>query len=209
MDKPLLLTTTYQTRTSIRKKIRRHRQSLTSSFQKHAADALLLTLINDNAIKSADHIAVYLANDGELDLLPFIRWCWQKNKQVYLPVVHPFSAGNLLFLRYNNDSILIKNRYKILEPKLDVRAIMPSQNLDIMLTPLVGFDQSGARLGMGGGYYDRTLANWYAYYQKTQHYCPFPIGIAHNCQQVDKLPVARWDVPLPKIITPTRVINCY
>ncbi len=53
---------------------------------------------------------------------------------------------------------------------------------------------------MGGGYYDRTLEPWF----KTGR-GPKPIGLAHDCQQVEKLPVESWDVPLPKIVTPSRI----
>ena len=166
MSKPLLISTEHYTRASIREKLRTKRKTLTTSFQKKTAEALLLILQNDIVVKEAKHIALYLANNGELDLKPFIRWCWQQNKHLYLPVVHPFSKGNLLFLRYNPKSTMVINRYKIEEPKLDVREIKPIQQLDVMLTPLVAFDSTGARIGMGGGYYDRTLAKWYEHYLK-------------------------------------------
>ncbi|ADO10697.1 Uncharacterized protein ygfA [Pantoea vagans C9-1] len=67
-----------------------------------------------------------------------------------------------------------------------------------MLVPLVAFDQHGQRLGMGGGFYDRTLQNW------RQHGF-LPVGLAHDCQQVDSLPVAEWDVPLPAVMTPSKL----
>lgn len=214
MNNPLLIPTELYTRASIRETLRAKRKSLTTTFQKEAAEALLLRLKNDIAVKEAKHIALYLANNGELDLKPFIRWCWQQNKHIYLPVVHPFSKGNLLFLRYTPQSTMVINRYNIEEPKLDVREIKPIQQLDVMLTPLVAFDSTGARIGMGGGYYDRTLAKWYEHYLKhkesaqEKQYSPSIIGIAHDCQQITKVPPEAWDIPLPKIITPTRTINC-
>ena len=208
MTTHFLISTEHSTRTSIRQLLRTKRKTLTTAFQKDAAESLLLRLASDTAIQEAKHIALYLANLGELDLQPFIHWCWQHNKQVYLPVVHPFSKGHLLFLRYDNDSTMILNKYNISEPKLDVRDIKPIQQLDIMLTPLVAFDSTGARIGMGGGYYDRTLAKWYEHYVQNKPYSPTPIGIAHDCQQVTKVPDEAWDIPLPKIITPTRIIKC-
>jgi len=214
MTKPLLIATKQQSRTSIRQILRSKRKTLTATFQKQAAAALLLRLTNEVVVKKAKHIALYLANNGELDLQPFIRWCWQQNKHLYLPVVHPFSKGHLLFLRYDNDSSMVINRYNIAEPKLDVRYIKPMQQLDIILTPLVAFDSTGARIGMGGGYYDRTLANWYEHYLQNKesaqdNQCsPAIIGVAHDCQQITKVPDETWDIPLPKIITPTRSINC-
>jgi len=208
MTKPLLIPTEHNTRASIRQILRTKRKSLTASFQKTAAEALLLRLQNDIVVTEAEHIALYLANNGELDLQPFIHWCWQQNKHIYLPVVHPFSKGHLLFLRYDNNSIMAINRYKIEEPKLDVRYIKPIQQLDIIFTPLVAFDSTGARIGMGGGYYDRALANWYENYVQDAQYSPSIIGVAHDCQQITQVPHEAWDIPLPRIITPTRTIEC-
>lgn len=51
---------------------------------------------------------------------------------------------------------------------------------------------------MGGGFYDRTLQNW-------QHYKMQPVGYAHDCQLVEKLPVEEWDIPLPAVVTPSKV----
>jgi 5-formyltetrahydrofolate cyclo-ligase len=208
MIKPLLIPTEHNTRASIRQVLRSKRKALTTTFQKNASEDLLLTLKNDAVIKKAKHIALYLANNGELDLQPFIHWCWQQNKHIYLPVVHPFSKGHLLFLRYDNNSTMVRNRYNIEEPKLDVRYIKPIQQLDIIFTPLVAFDNTGARIGMGGGYYDRTLANWYENYVQDTQCSPSIIGLAHDCQQITEVPDEAWDIPLPRIITPTRTIEC-
>lgn len=84
---------------------------------------------------------------------------------------------------------MIKNRFAITEPLLDIRHIVPINELDIIFTPLVAFDKQGNRLGMGGGFYDRTLQNW-------QQQSFIPVGLAHRCQEVDELPVESWDIPL-------------
>ena len=190
----------------LRSKIRQKRQSLTNEEQQQAASNLLLQLKNNPKITQAEHIAIYLANDSELNALPFIHWCWQQNKAVYLPVIHPFSAGQLLFLKYDNNTKMQTNQYGISEPKLDVTAIKLITDIDIMFTPLVAFDPQGNRLGMGGGFYDRTLARWHQAYQKNKQTNkqakPYPIGLAHSCQQVDNNPSELWDIPLPEIITP-------
>ena len=143
-------------------------------------------------------IATYLANDGEIDAMEFIKSCWQRNIEVYLPVLHPFSSGNLLFLRYEKGTKMTVNKYGITEPQLDVTKVIPVSELDVIYTPLVAFDAKGNRMGMGGGYYDRTLA-------ANPHIAT--IGIAHDCQQVDKLQVQPWDMPLQQIVTPTQIIK--
>ncbi|KLV06486.1 MULTISPECIES: 5-formyltetrahydrofolate cyclo-ligase [Photobacterium] len=186
------------TRQHIRQIIRQHRRALTPDQQQLAAQDLLEHCQQSATLLHAQHIALYLANDGELDTQPVIDWLWHQGKSVYLPVLHPFSKGNLLFLHYTPDTRMTANRYQIREPMLDIRLVKPITELDVIATPLVAFDNTGQRLGMGGGYYDRTLNRWH---QERQG--PRPIGLAHDCQQVDTLPVEAWDVPLPEIITPS------
>jgi 5-formyltetrahydrofolate cyclo-ligase len=188
----------------LRKAIREKRQSLSHVEQKQASVDLLTQLKSDKKIFQAQHIAIYLANDSELDAHPFIEWCWQQQKSVYLPVIHPFSAGQLLFLKYNKNTKMQANQYGINEPKLDITAVKLVNNIDIMFTPLVAFDQKGNRLGMGGGFYDRTLARWYKEFKTNKQAKPYPIGLAHNCQKVDNIPCEIWDIPLPEIITPDK-----
>ena len=146
----------------------------------------------------AHTVAIFLSFDGELDTRPLIDRLWRAGKRVYLPVLHPFSPGNLLFLHYHPESELVVNRLNISEPKLDVRDVLPLERLDVLVTPLVAFDTQGQRLGMGGGFYDRTLQNW-------QQHDLQPVGYAHDCQQVDALPSEEWDIPLPAVVTPSRL----
>ncbi|WP_057832078.1 5-formyltetrahydrofolate cyclo-ligase [Colwellia sp. TT2012] len=184
-------------RSQLRKEIRQRRNSLSASEQYNAAIALATSLSSHSKIQPAKCIAVYLTNDGELGTSIFIDWCWQQQKEVYLPVIHPFNPGHLLFLRYQQDTELVTNAFGILEPRLDVTKVCPLAELDIICTPLVAFDDTGARLGMGGGFYDRSLAHW----QQTKLY---PLGLAHDCQQVANIPIESWDIPLPEIITPSK-----
>lgn len=185
-----------QQRQAIRNEIRQRRRALSPQQQKNNASQLVTRASEHPRIQAAQHIALYLSFDGELDTGPLIKQLWQLGKQVYLPVLHPFSPGNLLFLHYTEQTVLVENRFNILEPVLDVRNVLPLSQLAVVLTPLVAFDSQGRRLGMGGGFYDRTLQHW-------QHSGPYPIGLAHDCQQVTALPVESWDIPLPEIITPS------
>ncbi len=198
---------TLDLRAQLRTDIRQQRRLLSVSTQEQAMLTVHKRLITHPKIQQAQHIAIYLANDGELDLTQFIQWCWQQDKKLYLPVIHPFSKGQLLFLHYDNNTIMINNRYGIKEPKLDVRDIYPIKQLDVLLTPLVAFDESCARLGMGGGFYDRSLHSWYQRFQHNKYAKPYPIGLAHDCQKIEKVPNASWDIPLPEIITPSKAFT--
>lgn len=180
----------------LRKIIRQRRKALSAEQQLEAANLLANSLIQ-NLPKNVKSIAIYLTNDGEIDPIFFIEACWKRSISVCLPVLHPFNSGQLLFLNYHSKSVMQANIYGIAEPTLDVRNVVPVKNIDIIYTPLVAFDAQGNRMGMGGGYYDRTLA---------VNPQVIAIGIAHDCQQVDALTPQSWDVPLSQIITPTQQI---
>lgn len=200
-------------RNEIRQSLRAKRQSLSQIEQQQCSNELLAQLSARADINAANNIAIYLANDSELDAMPFIKWCWQNDKNIYLPVIHPFSRGHLLFLHFDENTVMTKNNYGILEPKLDIRLIKNISDIDIIFTPLVAFDQTGNRLGMGGGFYDRTLSSWYKQYridnaqgntQQKKLTKPYPIGLAHDIQLIAEIPSELWDIPLPEIITPTK-----
>ncbi|MFZ4833408.1 5-formyltetrahydrofolate cyclo-ligase [Rouxiella sp. Mn2063] len=185
-------------RQSIRSEVRQRRKQLSTEQQQQFAMQIVEQVTQHEKIQQATTLSVFLSFDGELDTTPLIRHLWQQGKQLCLPVLHPFSSGNLLFLRYAPDTPLIRNRFNILEPALDITQMILLSEVDIVFTPLVAFDSHGQRLGMGGGFYDRTLQHW-------QENGPYPIGLAHDCQQVAQLPVEEWDIPLPEIITPEKV----
>ncbi|WP_147199676.1 5-formyltetrahydrofolate cyclo-ligase [Pantoea sp. CCBC3-3-1] len=185
-------------RQDIRTHVRHLRRGLTSEQQQQAAIHVAEHALNFPPIQQAKKIALFLSFDGELNTRPLIAKFWQHNQRVYLPVLHPFSKGQLLFFRYDTDTVLTPNRLGIPEPPLDIRNLATLSELDVLMVPLVAFDNQGQRLGMGGGFYDRTLQNW-------QQHNVLPIGLAHDCQQVEALPVADWDVPLKAIITPSKL----
>ncbi|ACA88241.1 5-formyltetrahydrofolate cyclo-ligase [Shewanella woodyi] len=185
-------------RSEIRSNIRAARRNISPQQQAcfgQQACAHMLTKLEELKVK---RLALYLTNDGELDTQPLIKALWQNDIEVYLPRLHPFSQGNLLFLAYRSNTSLVQNSLKIWEPKLDITQMILPHQLDVIVTPLVAFDEAGNRMGMGGGFYDRTLMNW------ERMGSPLPIGYAHDCQQVNRLPCEHWDIPLPMIITPTK-----
>ena len=147
-------------RNQLRQQIRKTRANLTALQQQQAEDSITqqaLALIEE---RNAQHIALYLSFDGEISTDKLIKILWAQGKQVYLPVLHPFNPNHLLFLRYLPDTPMLKNKFGIWEPKLNVQNVLPLDELDILFTPLVAFDKQGNRLGMGGGFYDRTLQHW-------------------------------------------------
>ncbi|MCC2616491.1 5-formyltetrahydrofolate cyclo-ligase [Aestuariibacter halophilus] len=187
-------------RNALRQRFRTARRELSAAQQQQAAQAVCQQLLQSPLLKDARRIGAYLSNDGEVDLSPFIQHLWQQGHSVYLPVLHPVCQGHLLFLDYHPQTDMVANRFGIPEPQLRCQAICPTHALDVILTPLVAFDRQGGRLGMGGGYYDRTLAGVDTEQSRF-------IGIAHDCQQADALPMAAWDIPMAAIVTPSQIIT--
>lgn len=178
-------------RQQLRQQMRANRLALSAHQQSLASQHIIepaLALIEQ---AQASTIAFYLPFDNEISPIPLMKRLWQQGKKLYVPVLHPFSAHQLLFLAYQPDSKLVKNRFGIWQPKLDVRNVLPISMLKMMFLPLVACDKQGNRLGMGGGFYDRTLA-------QSPHL--ITVGLAHRCQQVEKLPIADWDMPLDHLI---------
>ena len=115
---------------------------------------------------------MYVSFDGEISTDKLIKTLWAQDKHVYLPVLHPFNPNHLLFLRYLPDTPMLKNKiWRFGSPNSNVQNVLPLDELDILFTPLVAFDKQGNRLGMGGGFYDRTLQNW-------QNASFYPCGIS-------------------------------
>lgn len=194
------MTTKSPQRQQLRQHIRRARQQLSQAEQQSAAVTLAQLVLSAKEIQRANTIALYLSNDGELDTLPLIHALWRHGKQVALPVLHLFTPGHLLFQRYEATTPLRPNKYGIAEPVPNITELVLLEQLDLICLPLVAFDASGNRLGMGGGFYDRTLAPLAA--------MPAPpqlMGLAHQCQQVGAVPIEAWDVPLPVIATPSHL----
>lgn len=185
-------------RDEIRRQMRRRRRALTCAEVRQASRALARQLGNSTLFLRSEHIAFYLANDGEMDLMPLIERAWAMGKHCYLPMLSPTFHNRLWFAPYLPDTPLTPNRFRIPEPALQWNEIRPASSIDLMLTPLVAFDASGNRLGMGGGFYDRTLA----YLLRRNHWRkPALIGTAYEFQKLEQLPHAAWDVPLHGVAT--------
>ncbi|RKS85193.1 5-formyltetrahydrofolate cyclo-ligase [Orbus hercynius] len=182
------------TTAQIRTQVRKLRRDLSPQQRLSAQQSIYQQIQHHPKVAKANHIAIFLSFDGELETKPIIEYLWQQNKAVYLPRIHPFHHHSLLFIRYHPQTKLNINQFGIAEPKLNVNEVIPYQKLDLIFTPLVAFDQRNYRIGMGGGYYDRLLANQ----NLTRTY---PIGLAFACQKLDHLPNQPWDIQLPEIIT--------
>ena len=179
----------------------RHRR-LTLSHQEHRerSDATCRRIIGQSVYRKSRRIALYLPADGEIDTHAIVQHAWALHKQVYLPVLTPFLDNRLWFARYEPQTRLVSNRFGIAEPEYIHRQRVAAHALDLVLTPLVGFDKKGNRLGMGGGFYDRSFA--FLHHRRVWQK-PRLVGLAYEFQQLPSLPAHPWDVPLTAVATET------
>jgi len=186
-----------QSRSKLRKALRHKRNALSVEEQQLAADQLALNLLRHPDLYRARHVAIYLPNDGEIDPRTYAHIARRRGMHFYLPVLHPVHQGRLVFSRFTDDTRLKANRFGIPEPSFHKGLRRPPWALDAVLFPLVGFDEFGGRLGMGGGFYDRT----FAFTRIRPRLAPKLIGLAHECQKVSELPLEPWDIPLHSVVT--------
>ena len=193
MTEPALLP-----RPQLRRMLRKARRALTPSQQRQAARGLYKQLSQQPLFRRAKHISLYLPTDGEIDPRLLLRAAQRRGKATYLPVLSAWPRTKMVFQRIRPGEKLRPNRFRILEPRHNLARQRKVWALDLVLLPLVGFDDVGGRLGMGGGFYDRSLA----YLARRKNWRkPTLLGLAHECQKVERLAQASWDVPLQGTVT--------
>lgn len=182
--------------------MRAARRGLRPREQRQHSLKLARVLGSHRGLLRARNIGAYWSGDGELDPLPLLRLTHTRRKHRYLPVLRPHPRRKLWFVKYREGEPLRTNVFGIPEPRLRNRRIFLPWALDLLLVPLVGFDSSCNRLGMGGGFYDSTLA----YLRVRKHWRrPLLVGVAHECQRVERLEPNPWDIPLDAVATEERI----
>lgn len=189
------------TRRQLRRELRQKRRALKPHEQHQAARRLYRQLAQHPLFRRARHIALYLPNDGEIDPRLLMREAQRRGKATYLPSLQPWPRTRMKFQRVRPNERLIRNRFGIAEPARTAKGHRPVWALDMLIMPLVGFDEQGGRLGMGGGFYDRSLA--FLARRKNRHK-PTLLGVAHECQKVDRIPLEPWDIPVHATISDRR-----
>lgn len=186
----------------LRQHLRQVRRALSEDAQTNAAIALQERISALPQWSSAQTISSYLCFDGEISTHLIHLLAWQQNKALVLPILDPKCSGHLVFHEYFADSHMQVNKFGIAEPLLEKNKQVTMAHIDVMLVPMVGFDQQANRMGMGGGFYDRTLANIYQNKDR-----PLLVGVAHDAQEVTQLSPAEWDIPMDYIVTDRKVIS--
>ena len=183
-------------RDALRQVLRQRRQTLDAGFRAQAAQKLAAHARGLPGWQSAGLVGGYWPNDGEIDPLPLLSIAQQGGARICLPVLAP--GNTLAFREWDGHSALTVNRFGIPEPPASAASV-PLARLDILLMPLVGWREDGTRLGMGGGFYDRSLAISGG---------PVKVGMAFACQQTSAIQPQPWDIPLDYVLTETGLHDC-
>ncbi|HEY0333903.1 MAG TPA: 5-formyltetrahydrofolate cyclo-ligase [Stenotrophomonas sp.] len=179
-------------RPTLRQQLRERRRALPAAARLAAADALAARLLALPFAPGEGFVAGYWAMDGEIGLH---RWQLEQPATVRycLPILH----GQVLrFAPWRPGQALTTNRYGIPEPDVAAADTLPAEAMHLVACPLVGFDAQGRRLGMGGGWYDRSFA-----FRQRQAPPPWLVGVGFSVQQVPVLTAESWDVPVDAICT--------
>ena len=173
-------------------------------LQRRAAALQLLRLAQRHGLlRRYRRIGFYMPMQDEIDLLPLLNQALWLGKACYLPVVPQRYQRQLWFSRLSGRSSWYRNRFGIHE-HWSPRALRARQ-LDLLFVPLVGFDEAGHRLGMGGGFYDASLA----YLRRRMFWRkPLLVGVAYDCQKLAQVPHDPWDMPLDAVLTEKQLYRC-
>ncbi|CZH56579.1 TPA: 5-formyltetrahydrofolate cyclo-ligase [Legionella pneumophila] len=179
-----------QYKVALRNTIKQVRSKLSVSYRTASSNQICTRIRSLEQYRQAKRIALYFAVNGEVDLTFLWKSAPLQGKYCYFPVLN--NDSTLSFLPATPNTPFKTNKYDIPEPDVDIELALPVDELDLIIMPLVAFDAHCTRLGMGSGYYDRTLSN------KSKAHL---LGVAYQFQRVDYIEPRPWDVPLDAVIT--------
>jgi 5-formyltetrahydrofolate cyclo-ligase len=180
-------------RRQLRRDLRAQRRALPDALRAQADGAIRARIRNLPEFRRARRVALFLAFDGEPSLSPLVDVARRQHKRLYVPVLKGLTMS---FRELDKSAGLTANFFGIMEPKLG--SAIDARELDLVLTPLVAFDDRGVRIGVGRGYYDRC----FRFLRHRSHWRrPKLLGVAYELQRVPPLAANSWDVPLWGIVT--------
>lgn len=187
-------------RQQIRNELKQRRSQYSDAQCRSLSSQICNQLHNDRSFINRHRLAFYYPVGNEVDLLELMQRAWRLGKKTFLPVLASFPKGSLWWIEHSASTPMYLNQFGIPEPEHPPGARRTKiRSLDVIFMPLVAFDASGNRMGMGGGYYDRSLAKCYR--QDIPWHRPIRMGVAYSWQQVSSIPVEKWDIPLDAIAT--------
>lgn len=177
---------------ALRKHIIQKRLSLSDAERSYASKTVFQLLISLESVTQATTVSSFVTFGAEIQTDAINHWLLEHKKRLVLPYISPVEK-KMTFHEVHTLEELVLNDFGILEPVPTLHTEVAISEIDCVITPGVAFDNQGYRLGYGGGFYDR----FFSLIEKT-----IPkIGIAFDCQLVESLPVASYDMPINLLIT--------
>lgn len=180
---------------TIRKQLRTKLHNVTSENKATASQTVATKIKQSKIFANSQIIACYIPINNELDTKAIIEAIWEQNKDCYLPASCPKKHGNLCFAKYMLGDLLLKNR-RFPEPVVTIEKMIPPQDLELVIVPIIGFNQNNFRLGQGVGLYDKTFAFKRGLKPNSS---PYLIGIGYSWQLAE-FETSKWDIPMDEII---------
>lgn len=176
---------------SLRKQLHKRRRDIRAESHARFSRLAARRLLRQIDLPSSNKVAGFWPLGSEIDTRPLLLALHCLGANVVLPRTYK-RAQPLTFHLWAPDTIMETSRFGVQEPPLSANRLEP----DLILVPLLGFDTEGYRLGYGAGHYDCTLADLAARDRE-----PVTIGLAFDCQRVDKVPREAHDRRLDGIVT--------
>jgi len=188
-------------KSQLRREIRCKRAAIEAAQRKRWDAAINQHLDEYSRQASPAVVAAYLAFDGEPDLMPALAGMEDRGVKLALPVIQDAPAKAVItFRQYSPTGEMQQNRYGISEPA-GTREIRVT-DIDLVLFPLVGWDKTGGRLGMGASFYDRLFQP----FQELGR--PVRMGVGYELQYVERVPSDPWDVRLHGVLSENGWFTC-
>jgi len=182
------------TQVEIRRNALAARAALSPAERDRASEIITGKVTGASWFRHAEHLACYLSVGSEVDTWEIISRAWRLKKRIFVPRCE--KNGLMRFVEILPDSDLRPSSFGIFEPESG--ATIAARELDAVITPLVAFDRDCNRVGMGGGYFDRT----FAFLRHRRHWLkPKLVGVAFACQDVGKIAPNPWDIRLFSVFT--------
>lgn len=189
---------------SMRAAVRELRRAVPIAERATGSRQISRSILDLGIVQSGKNIAAFLAFDGEADPLELMMRAYELQRRVFVPVI--IGKGQpLMFSPWHPNVAMRPNRFGIEEPDVPKEQWVAPQELDIVITPLVAFDKNCHRLGVGGGFYDRSFA--FLNSPGPDGRSPKMIGFAFEVQRVERIVRQSWDVPLDVVVTERNIYH--
>jgi len=191
---------------AIRNLMRAQRDALTPLRIRQASARIQRTVMKLPEWAAARRVCMYLALPTEAQTWALLTACWKTGKQVWVPAYRK-TVRRYDLARLRPDDPVQAGHWAVPEPtrprwatpkgmtpnRVTPNRVMPAR-VDLVVTPGVAFDRSGGRVGHGRGHYDRLLAG-------TALHQAFKVGLALECQMVERVPMNAQDIRLDAVVT--------